>query len=78
MKEATLPASEFKAKCLRLLDEVAEHGHSLIITKRGRPLARVVPIALPGKSRRGTWKGVVEIRGDVVHFDSSGEWEVLR
>ncbi len=78
MKETTLAASEFKAKCLQLLDEVAEQGRVLIITKRGRPVARVLPTALPSKSRRGTWKGVVRIQGDIVHFDSSGEWEVLR
>lgn len=39
----TIPAGEFKAKCLQLLDEVAERGGTLIVTKRGRPVARVVP-----------------------------------
>ena len=44
MKEATVAASEFKAKCLRMLDEVAEQGQTLIITKHGRPVARVTPV----------------------------------
>ena len=42
MKESTLAISEFKAKCLRLLDEVAERGDTLIITKRGRDRKSVV------------------------------------
>ena len=40
----TVPASEFKAKCLSLLDEVAATGVILVVTKRGRPVARVEPI----------------------------------
>ena len=67
-------ASEFKAKCLRLLDEVAEHGHTLIITKHGRPVARVAPVATPPRTLRGAWKGLVEIKGDLVNFhDDWGE-----
>jgi prevent-host-death family protein len=40
-KEIT--ASQFKARCLRLLDEVAETGETLVVTKHGRPVARVLP-----------------------------------
>jgi len=39
----TISATEFKAKCLALLDEVGRTGEPLVITKRGRPLARLVP-----------------------------------
>jgi len=39
-----IPAGEFKAKCLGLLDEVAETGRSVVVTKRGRPVARVSPV----------------------------------
>lgn len=38
-----IPAGEFKAKCLALLDEVAETGQTLVITKRGKPVAQIVP-----------------------------------
>lgn len=38
----TITASEFKAKCLKLMDEVAEGGPELVITKRGRPVSRLV------------------------------------
>ena len=39
----SIGAGEFKARCLALLDEVAHTGRSLVITKRGRPVAEVVP-----------------------------------
>jgi prevent-host-death family protein len=44
MADATVPASAFKARCLALLDEVATTHRSLIVTKHGVPVARVVPI----------------------------------
>lgn len=39
-----IAAGEFKAKCLALLDEVSETGRRIVVTKRGRPVAEVVPI----------------------------------
>ena len=39
----TLKASEFKAKCLKLMDEVAGSGDEIVITKNGRPVSRLVP-----------------------------------
>jgi len=77
VKNTIIAASEFKAKCLRLLDEV-EEGETLVITKRGRPVARVVPVSPPRRSLRGTWKGLVKIKGDIVHFDTGREWESNR
>jgi prevent-host-death family protein len=75
MKDSTLlGASEFKAKCLGLLDEVAK-GSTLIITKRGRPIAKVSPVSAPVKSLRGSWKGIVKIKGDLVKFNEAGAWE---
>jgi len=68
MKEATVPISEFKAKCLRIVDEVARRGNSLVITKHGRPLARVAPLSSRRKRIWGSWKGIVKIKGDMVHF----------
>jgi prevent-host-death family protein len=56
-----ITASAFKARCLRLLDQVSRTGEELVILKRGRPVARVVPagddkpwLALRG---RGTFEG---------------------
>jgi prevent-host-death family protein len=75
MKQVSLAASEFKAKCLALLDRVAQEGDTLVITKRGRPVAKVVPVSIPKRPLRGSWKGMVRIKGDIVHFDTSSDWE---
>jgi prevent-host-death family protein len=47
IKPTLVPAGEFKARCLDLLDQVAESGAELIVTKRGRPVARVSPVEPP-------------------------------
>jgi len=52
-------AGEFKAKCLKLLDEVAETGEGLIVTKRGKPVARVLPPVR--EPAFGALKGIVTI-----------------
>lgn len=75
MKVITLPVSQFKAKCLRLLDDVETKGDRIVITKRGRPIAQVVPPATQKPRLRGTWKDSVKILGDIVHFDTSEDWE---
>jgi prevent-host-death family protein len=59
MEQRTIAASEFKAKCLALLDEVAEQRRPLVVTKRGRPVARVVPIEKP-RSLIGTVEYLVD------------------
>ena len=43
----TVNASTFKAQCLAMLDEVAETGEQIVITKRGHPVARIEPMAPP-------------------------------
>jgi antitoxin (DNA-binding transcriptional repressor) of toxin-antitoxin stability system len=53
-----IPAGEFKAKCLKLLDEVQQ--------KRGKPVARLVPLAAELPDIFGRMKGTVEILGDIV------------
>ena len=47
MAQRSISASEFEAKCLALLDEVAEKRETLGVTKRGKPVARVVPAEDP-------------------------------
>lgn len=64
----SINAAQFKAKCLKLIDEVAATREPLIITKRGKPLAKLVPIedeSLPPLF--GYMKGTVEILGDIVN-----------
>ncbi len=49
----TISATQFKARCLALLDEVAESGQPLVVTKHGKPVARVEPLQ-PAPSLRGS------------------------
>ena len=63
----TIKASEFKAKCLKLMDEVAETGEEIVITKNGKPVAKLAP----HRPRHGTsWFGAdrdrIQILGDIV------------
>ncbi len=59
----SVPAVVFKAKCLALLDEVAESRQSLVVTKRGRPVARIVPIA---RATAPSLKGTLLSQKDLV------------
>ena len=69
MAEATITISEFKTKCLGLIEGVATGGETIVITKHGKAVAKVTPIVSTRKSIKGSWKGLVEIKGDIVHFD---------
>lgn len=60
-------ATEFKARCLALIDEVERTGEPLTITKRGRPVAQVVPLRLSkGSHPFEALKGTLEIVGDIL------------
>ena len=50
-------------------------GNTLVITRHGRPIAKVVPVSTTAKSLRGSWKGIVKIKGDIVKFNETGAWE---
>lgn len=72
----TISASEFKAKCLRLMDEVASTGEPVIVTKNGKPVSRLVPYTERPKTLFGRDAGILVITGDVVSpIDVSWESE---
>jgi prevent-host-death family protein len=66
MTTKTMSAAEFKATCLEVLDTVAETRRAVVVTKRGRPVARVVPLVNRPNTIVGALKGTVDIRGDIV------------
>jgi len=66
-------AGRFKAECLALLDRVEQTGEPLVVTKRGRPVAEVVPI----RATRRSLKGSVTVRGDIIGPILDG-WELER
>ena len=70
----TIKASEFKAKCLKLMDEVAETGEEIIITKNGKPVSRLLPCQEKPKSWFGRDKTIIKIHGDIVS-PIDVEWE---
>ena len=62
-----LNSSDFKARCLAILDEVERTGETVIVLKRGRPVAQLSPVfPREGKYPQDALKGTVEILGDVV------------
>jgi prevent-host-death family protein len=73
--EMTIKASEFKAKCLKLMDEVQRTGDAVIITKNGRPVARLESAGPARRPLRGLHKGRAEILGDIIS-PLDVEWEV--
>jgi prevent-host-death family protein len=78
MKTRVVNATEFKAKCLAILDEIEERGESITITRRGRPVAVLGPAKRTAfKSPRDSWAGRAEILGDIVNADPT-LWDVVR
>ena len=73
----TIKASEFKAKCLKIMDEVAATGEPVEITKYGVPVARLVPARQRPKTIFGAMKGSILYMGDVVS-PTGEEWEAGR
>jgi len=60
----SIPASEFRSQCLALLDRLPPEG--LVITRRGKPVARVTPLRDDNADLIGSLAGKFEIRGDIV------------
>ncbi|MYE45705.1 MAG: type II toxin-antitoxin system prevent-host-death family antitoxin [Chloroflexi bacterium] len=69
----TMKASEFKAKCLAIMDEVAESGEEIVITKRGKPVARLAPWERRPRTLFGAG-GEITIHGDIIEPIEVG-WE---
>jgi prevent-host-death family protein len=65
-KPASIPAGRFKAECLKLMDEVQDRHCEIVITKRGKPVAKLVPSEDKRPDIFGYMKGTVTILGDIV------------
>lgn len=65
----TIGAGEFKARCLQLMDDVAERHTEIVITKYGKPVAKLVPVEEEVPDSFGAMAGTVEYRGDIVAPD---------
>ena len=76
-----IPISEFKAKCLALLEQVGKTKEPILIPRHGKPVAEVIPptTIVDRAAWIGSMKDSIEILGDIISPASDeGEWEVLR
>lgn len=73
MERERITATQFKARCLQLLDEVADTGQPLVVTKSGRPVARIEPIDSP-RDPEGSAK--LNLSDEELINASMGEWDV--
>ena len=76
-RSGTIGATEFKARCLELMERVAATGNPVVITKRGRPIACLVPVQQRPHSIIGALKGHTRISGDIVS-PIAVRWEASR
>ncbi len=76
----TVSISEFKAKCLALVNQVKRTGIPLVITKKGEPIAQVIPPPEPQKPKSwlGCMRGTGTIVGDIIApAMEESEWETI-
>ena len=66
MKIKTIPAGQFKARCLAIMDEVKAKRQAVVITKRGKPVAKLIPAEQEKDDIFGFFQGKIEIKGDIV------------
>ena len=76
----TMGAGEFKAKCLRVMEEVRKYRTPVVITKKGRPVAKLVPPDEPKRSIFGCMADKIKIVGDVESpvLPPIDEWDMYR
>jgi prevent-host-death family protein len=75
----TVAAGEFKAQCLKIMDRVNLTREPVIITKKGRPVAKLVPADAQARDFLGCLAGIVEVVGDIESpVEPPEAWEVLR
>jgi prevent-host-death family protein len=75
--EMEMPAAQFRIRFFELLDEIADSGEEVVITKHGKPVVRVVPERpRPDTPRWGCMRGTIEILGDIEEpvLPPVGEW----
>jgi prevent-host-death family protein len=73
MKE--MAAGEFKSKCLAVMDDVQKTGEPVLITKRGKPVAKLVAVRKKGDEIFGHMTGKAKIVGDVIHSLPAEDWK---
>jgi prevent-host-death family protein len=70
-----MAAGEFKSKCLAVMDEVLESGEPVLITKRGKPVAKLVAARKKSDEIFGYMTGKAKIVGDIIHSAPEEDWK---
>lgn len=72
----TMPAAQFKAQCLAVMDNVAQSGYPVIITKHGKPVAKLIPATTSDADIFGALAGVARIAGDIETTAPAYDWGI--
>jgi prevent-host-death family protein len=77
-RQTEIGITEFKARCLELIQDVHRRKrNAVIITRRGKPVAKLVPVADDDQPFYGCLKGLAKIHGDLTE-PTGGNWEAVR
>jgi len=75
----TMPAGQFKARCLKVMDQVQSTREAVVITKKGRPVAKLVPASEESEDFLGKLAGTMKIVGDITQpIEEPDAWDALR
>src|SRR5207249_12254558 len=75
----TMPAGEFKARCLAIMEDVSKTREPVVITKRGKPVAKLVPAEKSERPFIGRLEGIVRITGNIESpIEPRDAWEARR
>jgi prevent-host-death family protein len=73
----TMQATKFKSQCLAVIDEVQKTGQPLVITKRGKPVVRLVPEGNDVDEIFDSLRGKAKIVGDIINTIPLSDWEMF-
>lgn len=71
-----VPAAQFKSQCLALMDQVAESGRPVIVTKHGKPVVQIVPVERDEEDIFGFLAGKGRIVGDIENSIPASDWNL--
>jgi prevent-host-death family protein len=71
-----VPAAQFKAQCLALMEQVAQTGSPLVVTKHGKPMVQIGPVEPAEDEIFGFLKGKVKIVGDIMNTIPLSDWNL--
>lgn len=71
-----IPAAQFKSQCLAVMDQVAESGRSVVVTKHGKPVVQIVPVETKADEIFGFLQGKGRIIGDIENTSPAADWNL--